>query len=172
MALRRWDPSRELRQMQDNMDRLWRSFGFGGGDGEAEAWSIPLDVVQEGDNIVVNASLPGVNPEDIDVSIENDVLMIKGHSREERERREGDYLMRERRTGSFHRALRLPDTVDFDRAQSHYEKGVLSIIFPKMESKKARRLNITEGRASERQTPESRTSEERPTDPMDRMNRP
>ena len=106
-------------------------------------------MVQEGDNIVVKASLPGVNPEDIDVSIENDVLMIKGHSREEREHREGDYLMRERHTGSFHRALRLPDTVDVDQAQPHYQNGVLSITFPRIESKKAKRLKITEGRTSE-----------------------
>jgi HSP20 family protein len=103
--------------------------------------------------------LPGVKPEDIDVSIENDVLMIKGHSREEREHREGDYLMRERHTGSFHHALRLPDTVDFDQAQPHYENGVLSIVFPKMESQKARRLKITQGR----------TSEEPPTGPMNSL---
>jgi HSP20 family protein len=169
MALRRWEPFRELRQMQDNMDRLWRSIGFGGGDGEVEDWAIPLDVAQEGDNIVVKASLPGVKPEDIDVSIENDVLVIKGHSREERERREGDYLMRERRSGSFHRALRLPDTVDFDQAQPHYENGVLSIAFSKVESKKARRLKITEGRASERQVPEGRTSEQPPSGPMNSL---
>jgi HSP20 family protein len=56
--------------------------------------------------------------------------------------------MRERRSGSFYRALRLPDTVDSDKAQSHYENGVLSITFPKMESKKARRLQITEQRSN------------------------
>src|SRR5688572_32252532 len=122
MVLRRWEPFRELRQMQENMDRLWRSFGPGeGGAGNVENWAIPLDVVQEGDNIIVKASVPGVKPEDIDVSIENDVLTIKGHSKEEREHREGNYLMRVRYTGSFHRALRLPDTVDFDKAQPHYE---------------------------------------------------
>jgi hypothetical protein len=65
--------------MQENMDRLRRSFGHGEGEaGDVETWAIPLDVVQEGDNIVVKASVPGVNPEDIDVSIENDVLTIKG----------------------------------------------------------------------------------------------
>jgi HSP20 family protein len=76
-------------------------------------------VVQQGDNIIVKASVPGVNPEDIDVSIENDVLTIKGQTKEEREHQEGNYLMRERRSGSFYRALRLPDTVDSDQAQSH-----------------------------------------------------
>jgi HSP20 family protein len=84
-------------------------------------------VVQQGDNIIVKASVPGVNPEDIDVSIENDVLTIKGQTKEEREHQEGNYLMRERRAGSFYRALRLPDTLDSDQAQPHYEHGVLSI---------------------------------------------
>ncbi len=111
--------------------------------GNVENWAIPLDVVQEGDNIIVKASVPGVNPEDIDVSIENDVLTIKGQTKEEREHQEGNYLMRERRSGSFYRALRLPDTLDSDQAQPHYEHGVLSITFPRMESKKARRLQIS-----------------------------
>lgn len=170
MSMRRWEPFRELRHMQDNMDRLWRSFA-GGGDGqEVEDWAIPLDMVQEGDNIIVKASVPGVKPEDIDVSIENDVLTIKGHSKEEREHREGNYLMRERHTGSFHRALRLPDTVDFDKAQPHYENGVLSIAFPRVESKRARRLQVTGGRAAEGQIQEGRTSSEAPpSDPTNSL---
>ena len=159
MVLRRWEPFRELRQMQQNMDQLWHSFSSGGGEGQdVENWAIPLDVVQEGDNIVVKASVPGVKPEDIDVSIENDVLTIKGQTKEEREHQEGNYLMRERRAGSFYRALRLPDTVDSDNAQPHYENGVLSITFPRMELKKAKRLHITGGQGSEGKTIEGQTS--------------
>jgi HSP20 family molecular chaperone IbpA len=67
----------------------------------AENWAIPLDVVQEGENIIVKASMPGVKPEDIDVSIEIDTLTIKGQTKEEREHQEGNYVMRERRSGSF-----------------------------------------------------------------------
>jgi HSP20 family protein len=146
MVLRRWDPLLELRQMQENVDRMWRDIGQERGDaGNVENWAIPLDVVQQGDNIIVKASVPGVNPEDIDVSIENDVLIIRGQTKEEREHQEGNYLMRERRSGSFYRALRLPDTLDSDRAQPHYEHGVLSITFPRMESKRAKRLRITSG---------------------------
>jgi HSP20 family protein len=160
MVLRRWEPFQELRQMQGNMNRLWRDLGHGGGEeGNVENWAIPLDVVQEGDNIVVKSSVPGVSPEDIDVFVENDVLTIKGHTKEEREHQEGNYLMRERRSGSFYRALRLPDTVDSDKAQSHYENGVLSITFPKMESKKARRLQIT-GQRSDGQMQDGQTYEE------------
>src|ERR671917_49582 len=159
MVLRRWEPFRELRQMQENMDRMWRSFGQEGGEaGNVENWAIPLDVVQQEDNIIVKASVPGVKPEDIDVSIENDVLTIKGQTREEREHQEGNYLMRERRSGSFYRALRLPDTLDSDQAQSHYEHGVLSITFPRLESKRARRLQITSGQGSGGQIVEGQSS--------------
>ena len=161
MVLRRWNPLNELRQMQENMDRMWRSFSLGGGEaGDVENWAIPLDVVQQGDNIVVKASVPGVNPEDIDVSIENDVLIIKGQTKEEREHQEGNYLMRERLSGSFYRALRLPDTLDSDQAQSHYENGVLSITFPRLEAKRAKRLQITSGEGSQGQIIEGQSSPE------------
>jgi HSP20 family protein len=147
--------------MQENMDRMWRSFSPGGGEeGNVENWAVPLDVVQQGDNIIIKASVPGVNPEDLDVSIENDVLIIKGQTKEEREHQEGNYLMRERRSGSFYRALRLPDTLDSDQAQSHYEHGVLSITFPKLKSKRARRLQISRGQGSEGQIVEGHASSE------------
>src|ERR687896_39480 len=163
MVLRRWEPFRELRQMQENMDRLWRNFGSGGGEeGNVENWAVPLDVVQQGDNIIIKASVPGVNPEDLDISIENDVLIIRGQTKEEREHQEGNYLMRERRSGSFYRALRLPDTLDSDQAQPHYENGVLSITFPRMESKGAKRLHITSSQRSQGQTIEGQRSPEQP----------
>ena len=144
MVMRRWDPFIELRRMQENMDHLWRGFSQpnGGGNGEMEGWAIPLDVVQEGDNIVVHASLPGVNPSDLNVTIENDVLTIRGQSAGESECHEGNYLMRERHTGSFHRSLRLPDTLDVDKANTSYDQGVLTIAFPKVEAKQARQLTI------------------------------
>src|ERR671914_1559746 len=133
MVLRRWEPFRELRQMQENMDRLWRSFSSGGDGQDVENWAVPLDVVQEGENIVVKASVPGVSPEDIDVSIENDVLTIKGQTKEEREHQEGNYLMRERRAGSFFLAFRLPHTVGSYKTPPPYKKRGFCIIFPQKE---------------------------------------
>ncbi len=76
---------------------------------------MPLDVMEEGDNIVVHASIPGVRPNDINVTLENNMLTIRADTKEERERKDGDYLMRERRFGSFYRSLRLPDTVTLTR---------------------------------------------------------
>ena len=145
MLLQRWGPN-ELRQMQETMNRAWRGFVPPTFDHEMESWSVPLDVVQEGDNIIVQASLPGVNPEDIQVTIEDNVLTIKGQTKMERERKDGDYLMRERRTGSFHRSLRLPDTVDTAKAEPYYEHGVLTVTIPKAEAKKAKQLTIKVGK--------------------------
>jgi HSP20 family protein len=152
MMLRRWEPFNELRWMQENVDRLWKDFYGPGGDGaEIEHWAIPLDVMEEGDNIVIHASMPGVDPKNIDVSIENDVLTIKGHTREEREHTEGNYLMRERRSGAFHRSLRLPDTVNTEKAHPYYDHGVLTVTLPKVEGKKARKLTVATGKALEGQ---------------------
>ena len=153
--LQRRGPFGELRQMQDNMDRIWRRFGgsHGGFNGfnhgfnqeennGFEAWAAPLDVVADGEDFVVRASMPGVSPDNIHVSIEDNVLTIRGETASHFENTEGSYLMRERRSGSFHRALRLPDTVDQDRAEPRYEHGVLTVTLPKAEAKRARQFEV------------------------------
>ena len=142
MVLRRWEPFRELRSMEDTINRMWRGIGSDAADPTVEGWSVPLDVVREGDSIAVHASLPGVDPENIDVSVEDSVLTITAATNSDTERKQGEYLMRERRSGSFHRSLRLPDTVDTDMIQPVYKNGVLTITIPKAESKKARRLTV------------------------------
>ncbi len=148
MVLRRWDPFQDFLRMHHNRDRLWRGvYPAPVGSPERESWAIPLDVVQEGDNILVQASIPGVNPEDIEVTVEENVLTILGKTQSEQERREGDYLIRERRTGSFRRSLRLPDTADTEKADTRYEQGVLTVSFPRLESKKVKQLPVTVGKA-------------------------
>jgi HSP20 family protein len=146
MTLQRWDPFNDLRRMQETMNHLWRGFGAGTPEGqEMETWAVPLDVVQQEDNFIIHASMPGVNPDNIDVSIEDNVLTIRGHSAHEAEHQEGNYLMRERRSGSFYRALRLPDMVDTDQAHPSYEHGILTITIPKAEFKKAKQLKVSVG---------------------------
>ncbi len=139
-----FNPFGELRQMQENMDRMWRRFGSSNQEegGGMEAWAAPLDVVADGDNFVVRASLPGVSPENIHVSIEDNVLTVRGETASHFESAEGNYLMRERRSGSFHRSLRLPDTVDQDKAEPRYEHGVLTITLPKAEARKSRQFQV------------------------------
>ena len=144
MILQRRSPFGELRQMQDNMDRMWRRFGtFHNEKGNGfEAWAAPLDVVADGDDFVVRASMPGVAPENIQVSIEDNVLTIRGKTASHFENTDGSYLMRERRSGSFRRSLRLPDTVDQDKAEPRYEHGVLTVSLPKAEAKRAKQFEV------------------------------
>ena len=139
MVLQRWDPIRDVRRFDRIADRFWRRFGVGP---TVAHRPLPLDVVEEDDNILVHASVPGVNPEDIQVSVEDRVLTIEGETKIEHEDSGGSYLVRERRSGKYRRALRLPDTLDPDKAESHYENGVLTVKFPKIEAKKARKLEV------------------------------
>ena len=131
MTLRYWDPFTELRHMERALNRRWR--GFAGS--EAEAWRVPVDVVEDGQQVEIHASLPGIEPEQIQVTVEGGVLTIRGETATEDERRDDGYLMRERRTGSFSRTLRIPDTLDAEKARTHYANGVLSIVFPRIEAK-------------------------------------
>ena len=145
MVLQLWYPIGELRRAERTINRLRRGFDDAyAAEGAAQDWLVPLDVVEEGDQIIIHASVPGVAPEDIEVTIEDGVLTIKAESAaEEGARKDSVYLGRERRSGAFHRSLRLPDTVATEKADSSYKVGVLTISFPKQESKKAKRLEVS-----------------------------
>ena len=91
---------------------------------------------------MVKGTLPGVSPSDIDITIEDGILTIEGRTASEGEQEEGGYLLRERRTGSFRRSVRLPETVDVEHAASSYEHGVVTVRLPKAESSKAKRLTL------------------------------
>jgi HSP20 family protein len=143
MVMQRWDPFRDLRQMDETMNRLWR--GFGGVPTGTEDWNISLDVVQRPDELVVKASIPGVKPETIDLAIEDDVLTLRADRKPDFDDEKSVYLVQERPTGSFYRALRLPETVDSSKVQSTYENGVLTIVLPKTEEKKKKQIKIQIG---------------------------
>ncbi|MCH7482851.1 MAG: Hsp20/alpha crystallin family protein [Chloroflexi bacterium] len=135
MYLQRWDPFREYRRLARSYRPSFRSEDEG-------AWAIPLDIVREGDEFQVRASVPGVKPADISVTIEDGVLTITGETASETGNEEGSYLRRERRSGSFRRSLRLPESVDAEHARSTYANGVVTIALPKAEDRKARKLTL------------------------------
>lgn len=142
MAIQRWDPLRELRQMDDTINRLWRGFGSVPAIAGVEDWNISLDVIQKDDAIVVKASVPGVQPKDIDVAIEDNILTLRAERKEEFTDEKATYLIQERHSGSFYRALSLPDSVDTSKVNSVYENGVLTITLPKAEEKKKKQIKV------------------------------
>ena len=130
-----------LRQVMDRLleDAVVMPRGEGQGGGPA------IDAYEEGDTLVVEAHLPGLKPEDLDINVEQGVLTISGQTIAEEERKERNYLIREHRMGRFSRSLRLPATYNPDACQADFEHGVLRLSFPKSESAKPRRIQISAG---------------------------
>ena len=144
MVLRRWDPFNELKRMDDTFGRLWRTthYRLPGPSGEVATYSLPLDVTRGDEEVVIRASVPGVDPKDIEVTVDDGVLTIAGSSASEQDAESDGYMLRERRSGRFARSVRLPDYVDADKTESTYEHGVISITLPKSEAAQSKRLEI------------------------------
>lgn len=140
----RWDPFAELESMRRTMDRLFgETFGraplFDGGDNY-----FPVDMYETADGITVKASLPGIRPEDVDVSVTGETLTIRGELKpEEREEKGVNWYRRERRYGSFVRQISLPTQVETEKATATFENGVLMLELPKAEAVKPKTIKIT-----------------------------
>ena len=149
MAIVKWHPYgvRPIRNFDDLFNRFFTGRGSLGRDlvrnTDTATWSIPLDIVQNSDELVVTASVPGTTKDDIDVSVDDNVLTIRAEAKSSKSEGSEGFLLRERRTGSYYRSLRLPETVDYDKADSTFKDGVLTIKLPKLESKRARKLEIS-----------------------------
>ena len=145
MTLQKWDPFGDLRHIDNVIGRFQRNYGPRVRVRQAQSWAIPLDVVQDDDDVVISASIPGFKAEDIHVAIEDGVLTIAADTASESTESTNGYLLRERQAGKFQRAIRLPETVDADQAESKYNEGVLTITLPKIEAKKAKKLEVKVG---------------------------
>ncbi len=139
-----WRPNREISTLRREMDRLFEDF-FGDKGGflaEAGKWMPAVDVSETDDNIIVKAELPGMKSEDIDVSVQGDVLVIKGEKKEETEEKKENFHLIERRRGEFARSIRIPVPVDQDKVSAKYENGVLAVTLPKKEESKAKQIKV------------------------------
>lgn len=147
--MRRWTPMRPSvwdRDVFDEMDRMFEEPFFGRrGDGQ-QNWGLPLDVSEREDSYVVRASIPGIDPDEIDISISDNVLTIRGEMKHEADRQNERYVLRERRMGNFTRSVSFPMAVDADRAEASCENGVLTLRLPKAETARPRRIGIGGGR--------------------------
>ena len=141
--LTRWDPLREMMGLRRAMDRLFDSAMVGAPSWEGTSrWELALDVSESDDAYQVKASLPGIDPEDIDITYNANTLTIKGEIKEEKEVEEARYHVRERRFGSFSRSISLPSAIDASGIQANYDKGVLKLNLPKAEEAKPKRIEI------------------------------
>jgi|SRR5687768_2969835 len=146
MSIVRYDPFRDLRTLQEEVNRLFstnltRSFGDEGiGRG---AWAPSVDIYENKDQIVLEAELPGMNQDDFDLSIENNVITLRGERKFEKTEESDNYHRVERSYGAFTRSFTLPHTVSAEGATAEYNNGVLRVTLPKREETKARRIQVS-----------------------------
>lgn len=139
----RWEPLREMMSLRQAMDHLFdesviRPTGWIGGAFGAPA----VDMYQTENDVVVKATIPGIQPDDLHINVTGDVLSIEGEIRAETEAEQASYVVRERRFGRFSRQIGLPAPVKCDKAQAEFEHGVLTLTLPKVEEVRPKQIPI------------------------------
>ena len=156
MSIIKYDLFRELRSLQDEMNRLFMSNYSQRGASEegfsSGAWNPQVDIFENKDQIVLEAELPGMKPGDVNISIENNVLTIHGERKFEKKDEKDNFHRVERSYGSFTRSFTLPPTVSSENANAEFENGVLRLTLAKREEAKPRRIEIKAGGGSEAKT--------------------
>ena len=146
MPIVRWEPFRDLVTTQDRLNRLFNeTMGrFVGNEGmRSAAWVPPVDIYETEQNIVLKAELPGIDPKDVEATVHEGTLYLKGERKYEHEVKEENYHHVERAYGSFARSFELPASVDADNVQAEFKDGILKLTMPKKEEAKAKRIKIT-----------------------------
>ncbi len=140
----RWEPAREMMTLREAMDRLFDD-AFTRPLSIQDGWSMStpaIDMYQTDNEVVVKASIPGMKADDVQINITGDVLTLKGEFKQEDERKERAWHIREQRFGSFERSVALPTAVKTDKADAVFENGILTITLPKADEVKPKTINI------------------------------
>jgi HSP20 family protein len=169
MALIRWEPVGELNTIQNEMNRLFNTFldqpnQTGRGTGTMRRWLPAMDLVETAEHYVLRADLPGLSDGEVNVQLEDNVLTVSGERKAEHDDQQEGYYRLERAFGAFSRSLTLPDGVDPNAIEAHFDCGVLEIRIPKPEQKKPKTVQITLGAHPDTKTIES--AEANSSDPV------
>jgi HSP20 family protein len=147
-SIDRWDPFRDLVSIQDELNRLFGRTFVGSETTRPSAggtWMPSMDVFETDDRIVAELELPGIEPEEVDVSVEDSTLTVSGSREFTNELKEENVHRVERRYGAFTRSITLPQTADTERVEAKFDKGVLRVEVPKVERAKPKRIEIKAG---------------------------
>lgn len=140
MRLVRWNPARDIVEMQNQMDRLMDSFFNDYAD--TERFGLAVDVAENDDVFTITAAVPGVDAEDLNITLDKDVLTIQAETRAEEVEEGTRYHLRERRYGAYSRSLRFPVPVNSEAIEADYDNGVLTVTVPKAEVVKPKRIAV------------------------------
>ena len=157
-VLTRWEPFREFSTLQDRMNRLFRETQGNSQDESltSSSFAPAVDVYEDEHNVTLKIEVPGIDEKAIDVRIENNTLTVHGERKIEKEEKEENYRRVERQYGSFTRTFNLPPSVDAEKVQADYDKGVLNITLPKKAEAKPKQIRVNVGQSAGQKTIESK----------------
>lgn len=151
MTLVRWTPFQNVGTIQQRMNRIFEEAVTGHQASEEDwglggSWAPAVDIFERDGSIVLTAELPGVDPKDVDIRVENNVLSLRGERKFDSETKREDYHRVERAYGSFIRSFTLPNVVDTEKIKADYKDGVLKVTLPQKEEAKPKQISISIGR--------------------------
>src|SRR5712671_261480 len=145
-TLTRWEPFRGATTLQDQVNRLFNDvLERKGEESSLTAWAPSVDIYETEHELVVKADLPDVNPQDLDIRVENNILTIRGERKFENKVNEENYLRVERSYGSFSRSFSLANSVNSEAIKADYQNGVLTLSIPKREEAKPKQIKVNVG---------------------------
>jgi HSP20 family protein len=151
MAIVRWEPFRDLVAVQDRLNRIFDDTFRGNPRGSDEDWALggqwapSVDIFEHEGNLVLRAELPGIEPKDVDVHVENNVLTLRGERKFESEVKREKYHRVERAYGTFSRSFTLPNVVDTEKIKAEYKDGMLQVTLPQREEAKPKQIQVAVG---------------------------
>jgi HSP20 family protein len=131
-------PFAELGELRERLDRVLGDMTKGG----RRSWPLSVDVIEEDDRYLMRADLPGIGPDEVKIEVEDDTLTVSGEHEESKEEKEGNYVRRERRYGSFSRSMVLPPGVKAEDVDATIENGVLEVSIPRAKKEEAKRIEV------------------------------
>ncbi|NWJ45900.1 MAG: Hsp20/alpha crystallin family protein [Chloroflexi bacterium] len=141
-AIERWNPFQELETMRENVYKVFDRWFDEGFDRSPVVFSPAIDLVQTENGYELHANMPGYKPEEIEINLEGDLLTLRAKHEESEEKKDKNYVYRERRSGSFYRSMRLPEPIDTTKAEAKMESGVLTLSLPRLGQKEVHKIEI------------------------------
>ncbi len=148
MAITRWDPFRDVVALQNRLNSVFRDFNEAGDGALTAASFVPaVDIYEDDKKVVLKLEVPGMEEKDLDVSVENNTLTVKGERKFEKNEKEENFHRIERRYGSFYRAFTLPSTVDTEHVAASYNAGVLKLELTKKPEAQPKQIKVNVGKS-------------------------
>ena len=146
MVVTRWEPLKDLMALQERMNKLFdETFTRGAQDVDVGVWSPAVDIMEQGDEIIIKMEIAEVDQKAIEIKVEENVLTIKGERQLEQGTKREDYVRLERPYGTFSRSFSLPNTVDRGKVKASHKDGILRVVLPKKEETKPKQIKVEVG---------------------------